>query len=595
VTNSARVVASTVDNASGPLDRIRGKWEALQKTGAKGLAIGAGAAVTTKALNLLGSAIGGVTGFVEESVAAYREQQVASGRLSASLKANASDWIGNARALDDATKASMALGFTDTETANSIATLVAATHSQAQALHVLTVAQDLARFKGISLGEAAQALTAVEAGRARGLAMLGINVKDFATTEERLAAVEKVAGGQARTYADTDLGKLDKATARVDQAQEKFGKGLSHLEAEILPAAADALETVANGVDGLQTAFDRAASSSDRLKGAQDFFSSGLAQVFVPGANTAREALDLIDDSMHRMTIETAAANRETYGAAKTFDRYGEGIAAAAPKIAAAVDTGIIRPLQLGTETARHQAVDNIAKTPAEIGAALVSGYSIVESAMQTLLDAQKEPLSRSKRIAHLEGILTGQELAAGLISNDPLIAADAAALKDAVTSELKALRESAPGYGARTAKAYADGLRSQYGYVHDAALYVTRAAVGAFKASSPPGPESPLHKIDVWGERTGETWADSFAKGLSSDAPGEALGGVAARLTPSAGGSPSGGGVAAAVAVAPAGGDLVININSVWPPTPEQIRAITREIARQDYYGRGRSRFLPD
>jgi hypothetical protein len=34
---------------------------------------------------------------------------------------------------------------------------------------------------------------------------------------------------------------------------------------------------------------------------------------------------------------------------------------------------------------------------------------------------------------------------------------------------------------------------------------------VGAFKASSPPGPESPLHRIDVWGENTGSAWVGAL------------------------------------------------------------------------------------
>jgi hypothetical protein len=522
----ARQVASEAD-------KLMAKFNALRKESAKGIAIGAGAAITNKALGMVGSAISGVTGFLEDSVAAYREQEVATNRLSASLRANTTDWIGHGAAIEEATKASMALGFTDTETANAIALLVAATHSQAEAIKVLSVAQDLARFKSISLSEAAQALTGIEAGRARGLALLGINVKDYATTEERLAAVEKVTGDQARKYAESDLGKLDKATARVDQAQEKFGKGLSHLEADILPAAADALETVAGAVDGLQTSLDTTASATDRLKAANDFWSNGLVQAFVPGANLAKGALDGIDESalttaahMVPLADDVAEAARVMHGAAKNV---------------ASAWTPSLREFEGGLVTIQK----DLAKTPAELGKALIDGQDEVERGMQTLIDAMKHPLSTAKRIAHLEGMLTGKELARGLRSTDPIIKTDAQALRTSIEAELLLLRQRAPGYGAKTAKAYADGLRGQYGYVHDAAVYVTKAAVGAFKASSPPGPESPLHEIDTWGEKTGQAWADGLARGTSGADFG--LGDVAASMP---GGPRPGGGIMAGTAV---------------------------------------------
>lgn len=44
MSNSVRIHASVKDDASGPMDRLRDKMEAVRKQGAKGFAIGAGEA-----------------------------------------------------------------------------------------------------------------------------------------------------------------------------------------------------------------------------------------------------------------------------------------------------------------------------------------------------------------------------------------------------------------------------------------------------------------------------------------------------------------------------------------------------------------------
>lgn len=263
---SIRVGAPGAKQASSEIDQLRDKFTKLQSQGAKGFAIGAGAAITTKALNMVGNAIGDVTSFLGDSIDKYREQEVATGRLTSSLVQNVAGWDGSTKAMNAAEEAGIKLGFTNTETANSLALLLAATHNQADALKLLAGAQDLARFKGISLAEASSALTTIEAGRARGLAALGINVKDYATTAERLAAVEKIVGGQASKFAASDLGQVDVALAKVDAAQEKFGKGLSKLEVSVLPALGDALGAVADQVNGLQTALDHSATRGDKAR-----------------------------------------------------------------------------------------------------------------------------------------------------------------------------------------------------------------------------------------------------------------------------------------------------------------------------------------
>src|SRR3990170_4564735 len=56
--------------ASSDLDRLRDKFDRLQKQGAKGFAIGAGAAITAKGLDLMGMAAGSAAEFIGDSIGA---------------------------------------------------------------------------------------------------------------------------------------------------------------------------------------------------------------------------------------------------------------------------------------------------------------------------------------------------------------------------------------------------------------------------------------------------------------------------------------------------------------------------------------------
>lgn len=80
---------------------------------------------------------------------------------------------------------------------------------------------------------------------------------------------------------------------------------------------------------------------------------------------------------------------------------------------------------------------------------------------------------------------------------------------KDA-EAELKRLQQLASDYGYNTGTAYADGIRAARVEIGRAAADAMRAAQRIMEAASPPkSPDSPLHKIDVWGYRTMRAWGD--------------------------------------------------------------------------------------
>ena len=72
--NSVRVSAQVtgVGKASSDLDRLKDKFEKLQKGGSKGFAIGAGAAITAGAFGLLAGAASSVIGVLGGAIEAAR-------------------------------------------------------------------------------------------------------------------------------------------------------------------------------------------------------------------------------------------------------------------------------------------------------------------------------------------------------------------------------------------------------------------------------------------------------------------------------------------------------------------------------------------
>jgi Skp family chaperone for outer membrane proteins len=272
--NRIRILAELENRVSSNLDKMRDDFDRLGKGTASSMLVGQlGAQALAKGIAFVA---GNITKFVGDSVDAYRQAEVSVGRLDASLRANVAGWDGNTDAIERNLKRLEQLGFDDEDTRDSLARLVGATHDVTKAFQVQSVAMDLARFKGITLSDATDALLRVEGGSYRILKSLGIALREGATQTEALAAVEKIAGGQAQKYAETDLGKLDAALARVDDSQEEFGKNLSRLQAFILPAAADALGNVASVLNSVDVAFgdSTAPQKVDALHSALDNLAS---------------------------------------------------------------------------------------------------------------------------------------------------------------------------------------------------------------------------------------------------------------------------------------------------------------------------------
>ena len=112
-----------------------------------------------------GAAVGGalVVG-LKDSISAGIEAQKSQARLAVAFK-NAGKAIGPyEKQIGKAEAASRRLGFTDDEARQSLGSLITVTHNYRQAVKEMAIAQDLARFKGVSLEQATKALTMAHAG-----------------------------------------------------------------------------------------------------------------------------------------------------------------------------------------------------------------------------------------------------------------------------------------------------------------------------------------------------------------------------------------------------------------------------------------------
>lgn len=195
----------------------------MQNDGAKGLAVGLGAAAGIAAWNLAGQAIGKVTDFLGDATRAAIDEEASNTALRQSLNANVPAWDGNRDAIEKVIASRMRLGFSDDEQRNSLARLLPVYGDVTEALDVQRVAMDLAAFKHVDLESATLALIRTEGGQYRALKELIGSTKDINSAEEALAAVHRVTAGAAEELANKEGGKLKAAQIALDEIMEKFG------------------------------------------------------------------------------------------------------------------------------------------------------------------------------------------------------------------------------------------------------------------------------------------------------------------------------------------------------------------------------------
>lgn len=119
--------------------------------------------------------------------------------------------------------AGVQLGFSVDSSSAALNTLESVLGDPAEALKALSVAQDLARAKGIDLASAANMVTMGMNGMGRGLQTSGIFIKDGISGMEALDAIQQQVNGHAQAYANTLTGQLAVAWAGINKIMADVG------------------------------------------------------------------------------------------------------------------------------------------------------------------------------------------------------------------------------------------------------------------------------------------------------------------------------------------------------------------------------------
>jgi hypothetical protein len=343
-------------------------------------------------------------------------------RLNTSLKANITVYNGTESAIERVLKARMSLGFSDDEQRDSLARIVIATKDYQKALEVQAAAMDLARLKNISLSDATDALVKVEGGSFRILKSLGIVLKDGATAQDALTAVQKAAAGQASAYADTLSGKVLVAQVKVDESMETLGS-------KTAPAFASAMSFLGDVVDN-------------------------IGMEHVPKYNEAVLSMGSAMDEAARSARIDAATMKVDYS----------GIRAAAE-----------------AETNRIAAAFRL--LPGKMADAMTAGRASWQGAWAHYKNIIKVSMDEGAQIAKLGAILVSKKLREGLDSGNPEVKAHALAMAKIASDALATLRANAGKTGSDAGTNFADHLHDKGNAAYKAGKYLGNKAEAGLKA----------------------------------------------------------------------------------------------------------------
>ena len=271
-------------------------------------------------------AIGGVTDAIGDSIAAGQAEEASMGRLYTALEANAKGWDGNRESVEDWLTANMrATAFADDEQRTALISLVGATKDLTEAQDLLSIAMDLSRAKQISLKTAADIITRVYAGNLGTLSRYGIIVEKGATATEALAAIQRLAAGQAAEYGDKSEAAAVKAEQAWGEASEAIGMKLMGAKRVFDDFSRAVAESVLDAVDRIG---DLGGAISDVIHEIEDF-GSGIDRESTELAILA-EQYGVSTDAIVAMIIATRQQQKEADAIRARFELQRQALAAGA-------------------------------------------------------------------------------------------------------------------------------------------------------------------------------------------------------------------------------------------------------------------------
>jgi hypothetical protein len=209
------------------------------------------------------TAVTAVAGFTLAAIKSAAEDEKATIRLNAALKARGFNLDALGPKVDEQIKAMQRLGITDDEVRDGLEVGSRFFKNQNKLLKANAVAANISAATGKPLATVMLALGKGAQGSTRGLATLGIEVKKGAKLQDILTAANEKYQGVAEEIANSTAGKFEAAQIDLNEKFEAFGakflpavnEALGFLTNTILPMVTPALDTLGDIIFGVADAF----------------------------------------------------------------------------------------------------------------------------------------------------------------------------------------------------------------------------------------------------------------------------------------------------------------------------------------------------
>jgi hypothetical protein len=286
---SAYFVFKSKDNVSPVAKGIVKQLQGLGKTGKA--VFGTLAAAGAAAGAAIAAAAGVALKLAKDAVSAAIEDNKEQEKLISILKARGVSAEVATKRTNQLIEAGQKLAFTDSETRAGYAIATQFTKKYAAQQKILTVAQDFARAKNISLAKATAIVGKAFAGNGKALKTYGIELGKGVKGNEAIEKIQRRVAGVAEAYSKTFAGQFDIIKDSVDETLESIGYAIGGGEG--LPTFTRLLEGIRPVVE------DLLGSIKDSLPDIQSF-SRNLVEKFLAKlptyvATAKRELPILID------------------------------------------------------------------------------------------------------------------------------------------------------------------------------------------------------------------------------------------------------------------------------------------------------------
>lgn len=479
--------------ASGEIDKaVSGMDQLATKGGLVGSVFqGVGQQVGKMVAGLAIGVVKDFVGALGDSVKMAREEEVGIKRLDTALSANVQSYNGNREAIEKVIGEREKLAFSDGEQRDSLAKLVARTKDVNEALNLQRIAMDLARLRGMDLASAGELIGKVYGGNVGVLKRFGIQVRDGATAQEALAAIQRQSAGQAEAFANTTEGAMQSMKIAVDDVMEEIGTALIPIikdlavwvRDELIPAFRGFAKVIGDISDQVHHLAE--AAGSEEVGKNTDAWN----QVVANGQRIPPKIKVLADSVKQTVFGMMRELSKSSYdGSMDAARNFANGYHAQVPYMRRMIAASLKSPLKLGLKLAASDAFDGGGNVILKTAQGLRTNHGAVEKAMLSLKYQMLHPIDTAKEKAFLLGQLHSKELQRGLHSKDPSIrkqAEDTAAL---IQKALEDLAEKAREAGMTAGQLFNQSIQGQLwaavGAAQRAARAINAALAGASGAS---------------------------------------------------------------------------------------------------------------